>query len=202
MQYPYAAALNAYGCRSTSGKLWYTTRAFGKSFTSWSIVPCASLQCGHCMSENSTSIRSLPVAPRVAPSARACSIFRRSANGVAPNGTTTSPATACFPSGVTKNAVGCTLEFGALSDTKTTTLLTFGAGVTWIASTLQMRFESYPHSAFKNALTVSTVGEVAVKYFGFAGGNGSALAGCPISCNCSGAAGFCAGAAGLCAGAA
>src|SRR6266550_864387 len=125
MQYPYAAALNAYGCRSISGKLWYTTRAFGKSFTSWSIVPCASLQCGHCMSENSTSIRSLLVAPRVAPSARACSIFRRSANGVAPNGTTTSPATACLPSGVTKNAVGCTLEFGALSDTKTTTFVTF-----------------------------------------------------------------------------
>src|SRR5258705_5555700 len=157
------------------------------------------------MSENSTSIRSLPVAPRVAPSARACSTFRRSANGVAPNGTTTSPATACFPSGVTKNAVGCTLEFGALSETKTTTLLTFGAAVVWIASTLQMRFESYPHSAFKNALTVSTVGEVAVKYFGLAGGNGSALAVCPISCNCSGAPGFCAGAAGAagaCAGAA
>src|ERR1700730_4166375 len=159
-------------------------------------MPCASLQCGHCKSENSTSIRSLPVAPRVAPSARACSICRRSANGVAPNGTTTSPATATFPSGVTKNTVGCPLALGALSDTKTTTLLTFGAAVAWIASTLQMRFESYPHSAFKNALTVSTVGEAAVKYFGFAGGNGSALGVCPISCNCSGAAGFCAGAAG------
>src|SRR5712664_3476300 len=147
------------------------------------------------MSENPASIRALLVAPRVAPSARVCSTFRRSANGVAPNGTTTSPATACFPSGVTKKAVGCTLELGALSETKTTTLLTFGAAVAWIASTLQMRFGSYPQSVFKNALTVSTVGEAAVKYFGFTGGNGSALGVCPISCNSSGAAGFCAGAA-------
>src|SRR5438309_11020193 len=145
------------------------------------------------MSENSTSIRSLLVAPRVAPSARTSRIFRRSAKGVAPNGTTTSPATACFPSGVTKNAVGCTFEFGALSDTKTTTLLTFGAAVVWIASTLQMRLGSYPHSAFRNELTVSTVGDGAVKYFGFTGGKGSAFGACPISCNCSGAAGFCAG---------
>src|SRR6202042_2665020 len=53
-----------------------------------------------------------------------------------------------------------------------------------------------PHSDFKNALTVSTVGESAVKYFGFAAGKGSALVVCPRFCNCSGAAGFCGPAAG------
>src|SRR6185437_16659047 len=32
---------------------------------------------------------------------------------------------------------------------------------------------SYPQTAWRNALTVSTVGDLAVKSFGFAGGNGS-----------------------------
>jgi hypothetical protein len=44
--------------------------------------------------------------------------------------------------------------------------------------------ESYPHNAFRKAFTVSTVGEGAVKYFGFAGGNGSAFGVCPRSFNC------------------
>ncbi len=44
-----------------------------------------------------------------------------------------------------------------------------------IASTRQIRFVSYPQSCFRNAFTVATVGEAAVKYFGFAGGNGSGV---------------------------
>src|SRR5580698_4736459 len=68
-----------------------------------------------------------------------------------------------------------------------------------------MRFESYPHNVFKNAVTVSTVGVLAVKNFGLAGGNGSALVVSPMVCNCRGAAGFCgvvaAGAGVCCAGA-
>jgi len=87
------------------------------------------------------------------------------------------------------------LAFGALSETKITTLLTFGAAVVWIASTRQMRLVSYPQSVFRKALTVSTVGELAVKNFGSTGGNGSALVSCPRLCNFSGAAGFCASAA-------
>jgi hypothetical protein len=42
-----------------------------------------------------------------------------------------------------------------------------------IAITLQMRVLSKPQTWFKKALTVSSVGEAAVKYFGFAGGSGS-----------------------------
>src|SRR6202453_1608688 len=95
-----------------------------------------------------------------------------SANGAAPNGTS------------------WTLEFGALSETNTTTFVTFGAAVVWIASTRQMRFASYPQSVFKKELTVSTVGEVAVKNFGFTAGNGSALVVGSSFRNCSGAAGF------------
>src|ERR1700728_1765334 len=59
-----------------------------------------------------------------------------------------------------------------------------------------MRHGSYPHSAFRKEFTVSTVGEDAVKYFGFAAGNGSALGVWPISCNCNGPVGFCAAAGG------
>jgi hypothetical protein len=42
-----------------------------------------------------------------------------------------------------------------------------------IAMTLQMRLVSNPHTWLRKALTVSSVGDAAVKYFGFAGGSGS-----------------------------
>src|SRR5665213_3589504 len=52
-----------------------------------------------------------------------------------------------------------------------------------------MRLESYPHNALRKAFTVSTVGEAAVKYFGFATGKGSALGVCPKSFKCNAGAG-------------
>src|SRR6185437_16889797 len=58
-----------------------------------------------------------------------------------------------------------------------------------MASTRQIRLASYPHNAFRNAFTVSTEGEGAVKYFGFAAGNGSGLLVCPRSFRCSAGAG-------------
>ena len=121
----------------------------------------------------------------------------QSANGVAPNGITVSPATACFPSGVTKNAVGCTFAFGRLVRHKHHHLAHIRrhassgsprparCGSSHTPTATSETHSPYPPSA-----------HAAVKYFGFAGGNGSAFGVCPIFCNCSGAAGFCAAAAG------
>jgi hypothetical protein len=67
-------------------------------------------------------------------------------------------------------------------------LLTPGAAVVWIASTRQIRVGSYPHSVFRKLFTVSTVGDDAVKYFGFTGGNGSGLLDGSSEFNCSGGA--------------
>src|SRR6185312_12078235 len=137
------------------------------------MIGCASLQCGHCRSVNSTSSSSLPAAPRAGPSARASSTLRVSSKGFAPKAITLS-AMACLPSGVEKNTVVCDLPGCDLSPTNTTIFATPGAFVERIAATCHVRFGSKPQSCVRNELTVSTVGEVAVKNLGLTGGNGFA----------------------------
>jgi hypothetical protein len=77
-----------------------------------------------------------------------------------------------------KNENDCTFALGVVSDRNTVTLLTPAAAVAWTAITFQIRVESYPHIDFRKPLTVSTVGEVAVKYFRSMGGKGSGAAVC------------------------
>ena len=60
-----------------------------------------------------------------------------------------------------------------LSVRNTVTLLTPATAVDCTAITFHTRAGSKPHCAFRNALTVSTLGVVAVKYLGLIAGNGS-----------------------------